>query len=99
MALAGTGMAFKYATLGIEPITLKAAYREEVERLYRGGADAAQAKRDAKKAAAVKGKPGRKRKSSAHVAAKAKGQRGVNWRPEEEIEAEGMGDHCSVFQL
>lgn len=42
---------------------------------------AAQAKRDAKEAAVVKGKPGRKRKSSAPTAGKAKRTRTVNWKP------------------
>jgi hypothetical protein len=53
----------------------------------------AQAKRDAKEAAVVKGKPGRKRKCFAPVAAQAKRAR------KSEIEALGLGNHCSVLQL
>jgi len=53
---------------------------------------AAQAKRDAKEAAIVKGRPGRKRKSSAPTAGKAKRTKKSELEAEkEEIEAEGLG--------
>ena len=60
----------------------------------------AQAKRDAKEAAVVKGKPGRKRKSSAPVAAQAKRTKRSELEvAKDEIEAEGMGNYCSVQEL
>ena len=61
---------------------------------------AAQAKRDAKEAAIVKGRPGRKRKSSAPTAGKAKRTKKSELKAEkEEIEAEGFRNYCSVLQL
>ena len=61
---------------------------------------AAQAKRDAKEAALVKGRPGRKRKSSAPTAGKAERTKKSELEAEkEEIEAEGFGNYCSVLQL
>jgi len=60
----------------------------------------AQAERDAKEASVVKGKPGRKRKSSAPMAAQAKRTRRSEVEvAEQEIEAEGMGNYCSVLQF
>lgn len=60
----------------------------------------AQAKRDAKEAAVVKGKPGRKRKASAPVEAPAKRARKSELEvAEKEIEALEFGNHCSVLQL
>jgi hypothetical protein len=60
----------------------------------------AQAKRGAKEASVVKGKPGRKRKSSAPMAAQAKRTRRSEVEvAEQEIEAEGMGNYCSVLQF
>jgi sRNA-binding protein len=60
----------------------------------------AQAKRDAKEAAVVKGKPGRKRKCSAPVAAQAKRARKSEMEVAvNEIEALGLGNHCSVLRL
>jgi len=60
----------------------------------------AQAKRDAKETAVVKGKPGRKRKASAPVAAQAKRTRRSEVEVAmQEIEAEGLGSYCSVLQL
>ena len=60
----------------------------------------AQAKRDAKETAVVKGKPGRKRLASALVAAQAKQTRKSETEVAmQEIEAEGLGNHCSVLQL
>ena len=58
----------------------------------------AQAKRDVKEAAMIKGKPDRKRKSSTPVAARAKSEMEMEVA-EAEIEAEGMGNYCSVLQL
>jgi hypothetical protein len=60
----------------------------------------AQAKRDAKDATVVKGKPGRKRKSSILVAAQANRlQKSKMEVAEEEIEALEYGDHCSVLHF
>ena len=60
----------------------------------------AQAKRDTKEAAVVKGKPGRKRKSSAPVLKEAKRTRRSKLEvAEEEIEAGGLENYCSVLQL
>jgi hypothetical protein len=61
---------------------------------------AAQTKRAVKQAAVVKGKPGRKRKSPARVSAQAKRARRSELEvAKDEIEAEGLGDYCSVLQL
>ncbi len=60
----------------------------------------AQAKRDAKEAAVVKGKRGRKRKAAAPEETQAKRTRKSEMEVAEEIiEAEGMGNYCSVLQL
>ena len=60
----------------------------------------AQAKRDTKEAAVVKGKPGRKRRSSALVLKEAKRTRRSKLEvAEEEIEAGGLDNYCSVLQL
>lgn len=60
----------------------------------------AQAKRDTKEAAVVKGNPGRKRKSSAPVLKEAKRTRRSELEvAEEEIEAGGLENYCSVLQL
>jgi hypothetical protein len=60
----------------------------------------AKLKRDAKDAPVVKGKPGRKRKSPAPVAAHAKRKRRSEVEiAEQEIQAEGLGDNCSVLKL
>ncbi len=57
-------------------------------------------KRDAKEAAVVKGRPGRKRKSSAPMAGKAKRTKKSELEAEKEkIEVEGFGNYCSVLQL
>ena len=60
----------------------------------------AQAKRDTKEAAVVKGNPSRKRKSSAPVLKEAKRTRRSELKvAEEEIEAGGLENYCSVLQL
>ena len=60
----------------------------------------AQAKRDTKEAAMVKGKPGRKQKSSAPVAAQVKRtKRSELEAAEEEIDALEYGKQCSVLEL
>ncbi len=60
----------------------------------------AQVKRDAKEAVVVKGKRGRKRKASAPEQRQAKRTRKSEIEVvEEQIEAEGMGNYCSVLQL
>jgi hypothetical protein len=60
----------------------------------------AQAKRDAKEAAVVKGKRGRKRKASAPEVVQAKRVRKSELEvAEEEIEALEFGNQCSVLQL
>jgi hypothetical protein len=57
-------------------------------------------KPDAKEAAAVKGRPSWKRKSSASTAGKAKRTKTSELEAEkEEIEAQGFGDYSSVLQL
>jgi hypothetical protein len=60
----------------------------------------AQAKRDAKDAAVVKGKRGPKRKSSAPMLAEAKRTRKSEVEvAEDEIKAMGLENHCSVLQF
>lgn len=60
----------------------------------------AQAKRDAKEAAVVKGKRSRKHKASAPKVPQAKRTRKSEMEiAEEEIEALEFGNHCSVLQL
>lgn len=60
----------------------------------------AQIKRDAKEAAAVKAKRGPNRKSSAPVVVQAKMARKSEVEvAEDEIEALGLGNYCSVLQL
>jgi len=60
----------------------------------------AQIKRDAKEAAAVKAKRGPKRKSFAPVVVQAKRARKSEVEvAEDEIEALGLGNYCSVLQL
>ena len=60
----------------------------------------AQSKCDAKDATVVRDKPGRKHKSSVPMAAQAKRPRKSDVEaPEEEVEALGFGDHCSVLQF
>jgi hypothetical protein len=60
----------------------------------------AKSRRDAKDAPVVKGKPGRKRKGSTPVAAQAKRKRRSEVEiAEQEIEAEGLRDYCSVLKF
>jgi hypothetical protein len=60
----------------------------------------AQAKRDAKEAAVVKGKRGRKRKATAPEQTQAKRTRKNEMEVAEGIiEAEGMGSYCSVLRF
>jgi hypothetical protein len=60
----------------------------------------AKLKRDAKDAPVVKGKPGRKRKSPAPVAAHAKRKRRSEVEiAEQGIQVEGLGDYCSVLKF
>jgi hypothetical protein len=60
----------------------------------------AQAKREAKEAAVVKGKRGRKRKCSEPVVARATRTRKSEIEvAKDEIEALGLGNHCSVLQF
>ena len=60
----------------------------------------AKLKRDVKDTPVVKGKPGRKRKSSAPVAVQAKRKRRSELEiAEQEIQAEGLGDYCSVIKF
>ena len=59
----------------------------------------AQAKRDAKEAVAVKGKRGRKRKCSVPRADAKKTRRSEVEVAEDEIEALGLGNYCSVLKF
>ena len=60
----------------------------------------AQAKHDAKEAVPVKGKRGQKRKRSAPVVVEAKRARKSEVEiVEEEIEALGLGNYCSVLKF
>jgi hypothetical protein len=60
----------------------------------------AQARRDMKEATVVKGKRGRKRKSSASVVANTKKPRKSEVEvAKDEIEALGLGDYCSVLKI
>lgn len=60
----------------------------------------AQAKRDAKEAAPVKGKRGPKRKSAAPAVAQAKRKRKSEVETaEDEIEALGLGEYCAVLRF
>lgn len=57
-------------------------------------------KRDAKEAAAGKGKPGQKRKSAAPVGVPAKRARKNELEAaEEEIKAHGLENYCSILQF